>query len=258
MRPPAGAGAGRRAAPVPGAGGSASRRRPAAASRAELGAQLAEALEQLGLALGAPAQGLLLDYLELVVRWNRSFNLTAIRDPAAMVAAHLADSLSLVPLLDALPPGALLVDVGSGAGLPGIPIGIARPDLRIDLVEPVGKKAAFLRQCRAELGLANIQVHEARVEQLSLDAEPAVITSRAFASLADFAAGVAGIAGPGTRILAMKGARPDAEIEELGARALPWRASRIETLEVPGLDAQRCVVVLEPQPIFPAPNPAEP
>ena len=240
--------------------GPARRPGPAAAlaPRAELAAQLAACVDGLGLDLDPAAHETLLDYLELIVRWNRSFNLTAIRDPRAMVAAHLADSLSIVALLDAVPDGALLVDVGSGAGLPGIPVGIARPGLRIDLVEPVGKKAAFLRQCRAELGLENIQVHEARVEHLSLEREPAVITSRAFASIADFARAVASIAGAGTRLLAMKGARPDAEIEELAERGLPWRVGAVETLEVPGLDAQRCVVVLEPQPNPLAPNPAEP
>ncbi len=274
MRPPAGGRAGPRGAPRQAATGDAPRqgaaaagaprnsgvprRGPAEASRPELGAQLAASVDGLGLALAAPARELLLDYLDLIVRWNRSFNLTAIRDPRAMVAAHLADSLSLVPLLATLPAGALLVDVGSGAGLPGIPVGIARTDLRVDLVEPVGKKAAFLRQCRAELGLENLRVHEARIEQLSLEAEPAVITSRAFASLADFAESVASIAGAGTRLLAMKGARPDAEIDELADRALPWAVIAVETLDVPGLDAQRCVVVLEPRPISPAPNPAEP
>lgn len=232
----------------------------AAASRAELAGQLADSIDRLGLELDASAQATLLDYLELIVRWNRSFNLTAIRDPRTMVASHLADSLSIVPLLDAVPDGALLVDVGSGAGLPGIPLAIARPGIRIDLVEPVGKKAAFLRQCRAELGLRGLGVREARVEQLRLDAAPAAITSRAFASLADFSASVAGIAGPDTRLLAMKGARPDDELDELAARHLPWRVAAVETLAVPGLDAQRCVVVLEalPIPSAPNPNPTEP
>jgi len=230
------------------------------ASRPELATRLDAGIEALGLGpkLDSAARRALLDYVELIARWNRSFNLTAIRDPRAMVAAHLADSLSLVPLLDDVPDGSILVDVGSGAGLPGIPLHIARPGLRVELVEPVGKKAAFLRQCRAELGLDGLGVHEARVEDLSLDAEPAVVTSRAFASLADFAASVAGVAGTRTRLLAMKGARPDAEIAEFARRGLPWRIGRIETLVVPGLDAQRCVVVLETLLIPPASNPTEP
>lgn len=255
MRPAPGVARGAGARPR-GAGGR--RREPAESSRVELAAQLDDAVDGLGLRLDASARTMLLDYLELIARWNRSFNLTAIRDPRAMVGAHIADSLSLVPLLEEVPDGALLVDVGSGAGLPGIPLKIARPGLRVELVEPVGKKAAFLRQCRAELGLPDLAVHEARVEQLSLDAEPLVITSRAFASLADFAASVAGIAGVNTRLLAMKGARPDAEIEALSERALPWRIAAIEALTVPGLDAQRCVVVLEALPIPPASNPTEP
>lgn len=255
MRPAPGAARGAGARP----GATGGRRREAAASsRIELAAQLDGAVDGLGLFLDASARALLLDYVELIARWNRSFNLTAIRDPRAMVAAHIADSLSLVPLLAGIPDGALLVDVGSGAGLPGIPLKIARPGLRVELVEPVGKKAAFLRQCRAELGLSDLAVHEARVEQLSLDAEPLAITSRAFASLADFAASVAGIAGVSTRLLAMKGARPDAEIEALAERALPWRIAAIEALTVPGLDAQRCVVVLEAHPIPSASNPTEP
>lgn len=257
MRPAAGAGRS-------GATRSAARgRRPAGAteaSREELSARLDAVVEALGLGprLDADDRDRLLDYLELLARWNRSFNLTAIRDPRARVAAHLADSLSIVPLLDSVPAGGRVVDVGSGAGLPGIPLAIARPDLCIELVEPVGKKAAFLRQCRAELALDRVEVRECRVEALSLDAEPDLVVSRAFASLADFAAAAAAIAGRGTRLLAMKGARPDAEIEELEARGLPWRVAAIESLDVPGLDARRCAVILETRRNLPLPNPTEP
>lgn len=194
--------------------------------------------------LGAPARVQLLAYVQLVARWNRVFNLTAIRDPLEMVSVHLIDSLALVPLLAGLPAGALVVDVGSGGGLPGIPLQIARPDLQLALVEPVAKKAAFLRQCRAELGLSGLVVHEARVEDLVLEREPALVTSRAFASLADFVVAADAIAGPDTRVLAMKAARVEAELAEFAERGLPWLVREVRELLVPGLAAWRCVVVL--------------
>lgn len=216
------------------------------AARGELARRLADAVAALGLSLGPDVHEGLLDYLELLARWNRHYNLTAIRDPRDMVAAHLADSLAILPFLDSLGAGALVVDVGSGAGLPGIPVQLARPELRVALVEPVGKKAAFLRQCKAELALDRLDVHAARIQDVVFDAVPAVITSRAFAALDDFVAAVSCHAGPATRLLAMKGVTPTGDLDRLRDRALPWRVVSVVPLDVPGLAAERCVVVLEP------------
>ena len=193
--------------------------------------QLEGGLRALGLdaALAPP----LLGYLALLVRWNRTYNLTAVRDPRQMVTRHLLDSLALAPHLDGV---SSLADLGTGAGLPGIPLAIARPALRVALVESNGKKARFLRQAVRSLGLENAAVHECRAEALELPGQFDAITARALATLADIVAVGGHLLRPGGRLLALKGARPDAEIA-----ALPdgWRAGDVVRLEVPGLDAER-------------------
>jgi len=199
--------------------------------------------------LGAAPAERLLDYLALLVKWGRVYNLTAIRDPLAMLRQHLFDSLSIVgPLAARLPtrPGARwrVVDVGSGAGLPGIVLALAWPQAEVLLVEPVGKKAAFLRQCQAELALANIEVSASRVEALAAgDAEPRpdLIVCRAFASLADFAEAIERIAGPDTLVAAMKGALP---LDELAALPPGWSVIETLPLRVPELDAARHLVLM--------------
>jgi 16S rRNA (guanine527-N7)-methyltransferase len=194
------------------------------------GAALDRGLGELALELPAPARGQLLGYLALLVKWNRTYNLTAIRDPLAMVSQHLLDSLAVLPHL---PPRAALADAGSGAGLPGIPIAIARPQYRVALAEASQKKAAFLRQATIELKLGNVEVHEGRVEAWRPQPLFDVVISRAFAALAEFIAACRHLVAPGGVLAAMKGAAPTG----LG------RDCRLIRLRVPLLEAQRHLVL---------------
>ncbi|HEY6898872.1 MAG TPA: 16S rRNA (guanine(527)-N(7))-methyltransferase RsmG [Rhodocyclaceae bacterium] len=199
--------------------------------------QLHRGIVSLGLDLPEGAEAKLLDFLALLAKWNRTYNLTAIRREDEMVSHHLLDSLTLAPYLDGV---ATLADIGSGGGLPGIPIAIACPQIAITSVETVEKKATFQQQARIHLGLANFRVHKGRVEQLqgSFDA----VTSRAFAELADFANLAGHLVKPGGRLLAMKGEFPTEEIARLPA---PWRLAASHELHVPALDAKRHLMVLE-------------
>lgn len=178
----------------------------------------------------------LMAYLALLLRWNRTYNLTAVRDPHDMVVRHLLDSLAAVPYLDG---AGTLADLGTGPGLPGIPLAIARPSLRVALVESNGKKARFLREAVRTLRLDNAQVHECRAEALDRPGAFDAITARALAALADILGFGGHLLRPGGRLLALKGARPDAEIA-----ALPpgWRVAAVRRLEVPGLEAERHLV----------------
>ena len=193
-------------------------------------------LATLGLdpALAAPLRR----YLDLLARWNRTYNLTAIRDPGEMVTLHLLDSLSMHAHLDDV---SRLADLGPGAGLPGIPLAIARPGLEVTLVESNGKKARFLREAVRSLGLANARVAESRAEAVDMPGAFDAITARAMATLVDIIAVGGHLLAPGGRLLAMKGVRPDAE-----AAALPagWEVEAIHPLAVPGLGAERHLVVV--------------
>lgn len=186
----------------------------------------------------------LLAYRDLIARWNRVYNLTAVREPAQMLVQHLLDSLAVVAPLRRTLEGqpARLLDVGSGGGLPGVVIAIACPELQVHCVDAVAKKATFVRQVGAELGLPNLQAHHARVEQLALPGFQ-VVTSRAFASLADFTALTRHLLAPGGRWMAMKGPQVEAERRDLPADVAVLGQ---ETLQVPGLDAQRCLLWLAP------------
>ncbi len=177
-------------------------------------------------------------YLALLARWNRTYNLTAIRDPGEMVTLHLLDSLSMHAHARGL---STLADLGTGAGLPGIPLAIALPGLEVTLVESNGKKARFLREAVRTLGLSNARVAESRAEAVDLPGAFDAITARAMATLADILAAGGHLLAPGGRLLAMKGARPDAEIAELPAG---WRLEAVHRLAVPGLDADRHLVVV--------------
>lgn len=195
--------------------------------------RLAAGLEKLGVDLDAGTRERLLAYGALLMKWNRVYNLTAIRDEASMIDLHLLDSLSILPHVADV---SRVADIGAGGGLPGIPLAICRPDCEVALVETVGKKASFLLQAKAELKLANLSVHNTRVEQFQpAEAFPAV-SSRAFASLADFVRLTGHLLAPGGRWIAMKGQYPDDELA-----ALPADCKLIESrrLQVPGVEAER-------------------
>ncbi|HQR03528.1 MAG: 16S rRNA (guanine(527)-N(7))-methyltransferase RsmG [Proteobacteria bacterium] len=201
---------------------------------------LHEGMVALGLDVSAATEQTeqkLLAYLALLGKWNRVYNLTAVRNPEDMVIQHLLDSLSLVPHLAGC---ASLVDVGSGAGLPGIPIAIAMPGLSISSVEAVQKKAAFQQQVKIELELGNFSVNGCRAEDLAGQYD--AVTSRAFAELADFIRLAGHLMRPGGRLLAMKGQQPDEEIARLPAG---WRVGECRPLVVPGLAARRHLIILE-------------
>ncbi len=183
----------------------------------------------------ADAQEKLLAYLDLLAKWNRTYNLTAVRDPADMVSRHLLDSLAVLPFVQ----GKSLADLGSGAGLPGIPQAIARPHVAVTLVESNGKKARFLREAIRSLPLANVAVDQGRVQ----DAAGAfdTITARAFASLPDMLAWAGHLLAPDGRWLALKGR---ADPAELGAIPADFRVVAVHDLSVPGTDGERCVIEL--------------
>ena len=201
------------------------------AGRDELDAGLA------ALDLAPALAGPLLAYLALLDRWNRTYNLTAIRDPREMVAKHLLDSLAMHPFAG----DGALADLGTGAGLPGIPLAIADPGLQVTLVESNGKKARFLREAVRTLKLPNARVAEARIEALDMPGMFDAITARALATLPLILELGGHLLKPRGRLLAMKGALPTDEIA-----ALPpgWRVERIEPLDVPGLSAERHLVVV--------------
>ncbi|MBL0283220.1 MAG: 16S rRNA (guanine(527)-N(7))-methyltransferase RsmG [Zoogloea sp.] len=208
-----------------------------------MAATLAKGSAALGLDLPAEAQEKLLAFARLLIKWNKVYNLTAIRDEAQVVTHHLLDSLSVLPQLAGIK---RLVDVGSGGGLPGVVLAICRPELQVDSVETVQKKAAFQNQARIELKLANFRAHHARIEnwQPAYFAEQPVdgIVSRAFADLADFVNLSAHLAGPETRILAMKGVYPADEIARIPAG---FALERSTPLTVPGLDAERHLIIVK-------------
>jgi 16S rRNA (guanine527-N7)-methyltransferase len=191
-----------------------------------------------------PDEAKLQQYLDLLARWNRVYNLTALRDPARMRSHHLADSLSIVPPLERHAQGRPLtiLDVGSGGGLPGVVLAIAHPDWTVTCVDAVAKKAGFVQQVALELGLPNLRAAHSRVEQMA-PAGAAVIVSRAFASLPDFCAWTRKHLAPGGVWLAMKGKMPTDEIAALPAEVAVFH---VEPLDVPGLDAERCAIWLRP------------
>lgn len=195
-------------------------------------AALDRGLAALAIGMPAGAGDQLLRYVELIVKWNRTYNLTAIRSPLDMVSHHLLDSLAVVPHLPIPAQAPELADVGSGAGLPGIPLAIARPHWQVTLNDASQKKAAFLRQAAIELGLANVAVHEGRVQAWRPAARFAVVISRAFAELGEFIAACRHLVSPGGVLAAMKGAAPEARSD---CQSL--------ALKVPLLDAQRHLVL---------------
>ena len=199
-------------------------------------AALAGGVRELALTLPADAPAKLLAYLALLEKWNRTFNLTAIRDPLAMVSQHLLDSLAV---LHELPRGAL-VDVGAGAGLPGIPIAIAEPDRAVTLNDASGKKGAFLRQAIIELKLTNAQVHVGRVERWRPEPLFDIAICRGFAALADFVAACRHLISSGGVLAAMKGTYPRDELSRLPSGC---NCRDVRRVRVPLLDAERHLVL---------------
>jgi 16S rRNA (guanine527-N7)-methyltransferase len=205
-----------------------------------LPAAVATELEQGLRAMGLDAAVLappLLAYLTLLVRWNRTYNLTAIRDPQQMVTRHLLDSLAMQPFVDT----GTLADLGTGPGLPGIPLAIARPQLQVTLVESNGKKARFLREAVRQLGLGNARVAESRAEALDEPAAFDNLTARAMDTLAGIIAVGGHLLRPGGQLLAMKGVYPHEEIAQLPAG---WTLQDVRPLTVPGLVGDRHLVVV--------------
>lgn len=202
---------------------------------------LRSGLARLGLALGDAQVDQLLGYADLIQKWGRVYNLTALRDPGEILTHHLLDSLAVVEPLRRHAAGARLrvLDVGSGAGLPGVVIAICCPELQVDCVDTVAKKAAFLQQCAGSLGLKNLKGLHSRVEDLL--GEYDLITSRAFASLPDFVSVTIHALAPGGVWVAMKGRQPQDEIAALPPDVVMFH---VEQLEVPGLSAERCLVWL--------------
>lgn len=206
--------------------------------------QLTAGIAALGLALPDGAEAKLLAYLALLDKWNRVYNLTAVREVERMVGHHLLDSLAAVPFFQGGDSDLIRVlDVGSGGGLPGIPLAIARPELRVALIDSIAKKTAFLLQAKAELGLANLNVVTGRVEDYRPETGFDVITSRAFSDLKEFVTLTRHLLRPAGRWLAMKGLMPHEEIASLP----DWvKVSANHALVVPGLEANRHLIILEP------------
>jgi 16S rRNA (guanine527-N7)-methyltransferase len=194
----------------------------------------------LGLALDDMAVERLLKYQALLFKWNRTYNLTAIREADAMLVQHLLDSLAVLPLL---PQGVqTLADIGSGGGLPGIPLAIARSGLQVTLVESSQKKSAFQQQAKIDLGLTGVSIYSGRVEDYKPRESFDAAISRAFSELAEFVRLAGDLVKPNGRLYAMKGVFPEAEVAALPAG---WKLVESNSLVVPGMDAQRHLLTLE-------------
>ncbi len=202
-----------------------------------LNASLSEALCKMDIDIDATRQGRMLDFQALIAKWNRTYNLTAIHEPERMLTHHLLDSLSILPGVTAGP----LLDVGSGAGLPGIPLAIARPDLRVTLLDSSQKRCGFMQQAAIELKLGNVKVVHARAEVFQPSEKYPQIVSRAFSDLTDFVKATHHLLAEGGEWLAMKGLYPDEEIAQLKGAHVKSHSK----LHIPGLDADRHLIIME-------------
>lgn len=198
---------------------------------------LARGARELGLELAVEVQQKLLAFIDLLAKWNRVYNLTAVRDLEQMVVRHVLDSLSILPHLDAR----RALDIGTGAGLPGIPLALARPELGFTLLDSNSKKIRFVTQAVHDLGLNNVEVVHARVENFAPAERFPVLVARAFDAIPDMLARCRHLAAPGGRLFAMKGGYPRDEILALGDRR---PAPQVKTLKVPGLDAARHLIII--------------
>ncbi|MGH8229071.1 MAG: 16S rRNA (guanine(527)-N(7))-methyltransferase RsmG [Steroidobacteraceae bacterium] len=200
-------------------------------------AALVDGARALGVLLPEAAAERLLRLLDELVKWNAAYNLTSIRQRGQMLTRHLLDSLAIHGDLE----GERIADVGTGAGFPGVPLAVASPERRFTLIDSNGKKIRFVRQAIRSLELANVEAVQARAEDLQPAAPFDSITARACAPLPELLKTVAGLAGPGTRVLAMKGRYPQ---DEIAAVRPPWQIVEARPLEVPGLDEERHLVLL--------------
>ncbi|MGX5727340.1 16S rRNA (guanine(527)-N(7))-methyltransferase RsmG [Metapseudomonas otitidis] len=201
--------------------------------------ELTQGAATLGVALDARQHELLMGYLALLIKWNKAYNLTAVRNPDEMVSRHLLDSLSVVPFVAER--GDDWLDVGSGGGMPGVPLAILFPERRFTLLDSNGKKTRFLTQVKLELGLDNLSVVNARVEAFRPEQPFAGIVSRAFSALEDFANWTRHLGDRDTHWLAMKGLRPD---DELARMPDDFKVEAEHTLAVPGCQGQRHLLIL--------------
>lgn len=199
--------------------------------------RLLAGLDAMGLDSSDSQQQQWLDYLSLLLKWNKAYNLTAVKDPLEMVSRHLLDSLSLTPFL----PYRRLIDVGTGPGLPGIPLAIFFPEKSFTLLDSNGKRTRFLQQVKLQLGLDNVEILHCRTEQHRPEVPYEGVLSRAFASITDMLDWTGHLCAPEGRFLAMKGQYPQAEIDQL---AEGYRVEKIEILQVPGSDAERHLVII--------------
>jgi 16S rRNA (guanine527-N7)-methyltransferase len=198
-----------------------------------------EKLQQGLLALGLPADEnrleALLSFVRLISKWNKAYNLTAVREPLDMVSLHILDSLAILPHLR--PPR--IADIGTGAGLPGIPLAVCMPDCQFTLVDSNSKKTRFVQQAILELQLKNVEVVHSRVEQLNPEQRYSTVITRAFASMPDIIRLTAHLVADDGLLLAMKGQRPDGELAEL------QMAYSVVPIITPGIDAERCLILVE-------------
>lgn len=206
--------------------------------------QLRQGCEQLGLSLTEQQQQLMLQYLQLLIKWNKAYNLTAVREPQAMVNLHLLDSLALLPYLPKASARQQWLDVGTGAGLPGIVLAIMYPQHQLHLLDSNGKKTRFLQQVVHELSLANVVIYHQRLEQLQKPAFFDAIFSRAFSELQTMINWCGNLLQADGHYYAMKGQQPQ---QELQALPVSIQLQACHNLQVPGVDAQRHLIVLAPQ-----------
>lgn len=202
---------------------------------------LSAGLLQMGIELSVVSQQKLLDYVALLAKWSKVYNLTTVREPEQIITLHILDSLSVLPFLKH---ASTVLDVGTGAGLPGIPLAIARPDISFTLLDSQQKKINFVQHVITSLQLANVVAIQQRIESLSVNSPIDVIVSRAFASLGEFVNLIVNICNNHTKIVAMKG-RSELVLQETQSLSTEFELLSIKTVSVPGVDAERCLVFLQ-------------
>lgn len=209
-----------------------------------LSQRLQQGLVEMGLDLSQAQQDAMIEYVNLLDKWNQAFNLSAVRDPHEMVSRHLLDSLSLLPRIEELIAGkthTTVLDVGTGPGLPGIPLAVCLPEVNFVLLDSNGKKTRFVFQALMALELKNVKVENTRIESYQSPGQLDIVVSRAFSSLTDFALGCEHLCAPDTRLLAMKGQYPNQEISDLPAH---WQQVDARAIDIPQCDAQRHIIEL--------------